>query len=184
LINPIRLRLLHRRHFDNIKVDVCDRVWALLGKAVHYILTMSSDEKTMTEQRFEITVGGRKISMQPDRVEPLTTEECKPYWLGEKHLPFAFKPGVQLWRLKDFKITGTYAVKMALERGKSEWIAQCNMYAYGLTLQGFPIVTADIEALMKDWDWLEANVKKTQGYPPIQLASVPVPLWDPEKTLA
>ena len=38
LISPVRQVMLRHRHGDEITEDASDRVWSLLGQAVHHIL--------------------------------------------------------------------------------------------------------------------------------------------------
>ena len=42
LIRPPRITILSRRYWDEIEEDVSERIWALLGKAVHAILEATS----------------------------------------------------------------------------------------------------------------------------------------------
>lgn len=187
LLKPVRVHQLRRRHDAVLTSDVSDGIWILLGKAVHYVLEQASDPGSITEQRFNVDVDGYKLSVCPDRVEKIPIDQCERWWNPNIQEPrficgrWECPTGMQLYRLKDFKISQVYAYMRMIEAsGKDEWRLQVNGYAWALWQAGFPVVEAGIEILMKDWDWMEANVKKTRDYPPYQVAHVPVELMNPD----
>ena len=165
LNNPVRQQFLIQRHQDEIQEDVVDRIWMLLGSACHYVLEKAAEEGAITERRFCIPILGKQISMKPDRVEVFS------------RLP----NGDIVYILKDFKITSLYACRGQV---KTDWVKQCNGYAYGMRMQGYDVRHASIEALMKDWSYTECHVKKTYGYPKAQVQSLEVPMWDNDKCKA
>lgn len=190
ILNPVRIYQLVKRHFDEITEDVSDGIWKLLGKAVHYVLEQASDAAAITEQRFNVQVGEYSLSVCPDRVEKLSLDRCKKYWNPNITEPvfacgrFEYPVGTQLYALRDFKITQVYARNMLVKEGKGDWRWQINGYAWALRQTGFPIVEASLEILMKDWDWMEANVKRTYGYPPYQVESIPIDLYNDDEVVA
>jgi len=185
ILSPVRIYQLKKRKFDELVEDVSDCIWSLFGSAVHYVLERASGSDAISEQRFNVDVGGFSLSVCPDRVEKIPLEQCRNWWRDIKEPTFEFgnfyyPVGTQLYALRDFKISQVYARNMLLKESKSEWIWQINGYAWALRQIGFPVVTASIEILMKDWDWMEANVKKTHDYPPYQVESIPIQLYNNE----
>lgn len=186
LLMPPRIFQLRRRHDAELVEDVADGIWKLFGTAIHFVLQQASDPGSITEQRFNVKINGFDISMCPDRVEKIPIDECAAWWNNSITEPrficgrWECPTGMQLYRLKDFKISQVYAYQRLVDdNGKDEWRMQVNGYAWGLWKMGFPVVECGIEILMKDWDWIEANVKKTHDYPPYQVAHVPVQMLPP-----
>jgi len=156
LIAPVRVGILRKRHDDEITEDVADRIWMLLGSAVHYVLHQASkDGQAITEERFLIPIKGRDISMQPDRIEAIP---------GTNPPEFI---------LRDFKTTSIWSVLLDT---KKDWIAQLNVYAYGCRKLGVNVTQLVIEALIKDWsygDWM----KDKERYPECQIMAIPIQVW-------
>lgn len=189
-LQPVRIYQLKKRHWDNLVEDVSERIWSLLGDAAHVVLERASTSDAITEQRFNVDVAGFKMSVCPDRVEKLPIEKCRKYWNDSITEPtfacghFEYPTGTQLYALRDFKISQVYARNMLIKGSKGEWRWQVNGYAWALRKTGFPVVEASIEILMKDWDWMEANIKKTYDYPPFQAESIPIDLFNDEEVEA
>jgi CRISPR/Cas system-associated exonuclease Cas4 (RecB family) len=57
LINPPLIWYLKKLHKNEIEEDASERLWALLGTAVHYIIAQAED-KNLTEESLEIEVDG------------------------------------------------------------------------------------------------------------------------------
>lgn len=188
ILSPVRIYQLKKRHWDNLVEDVSERIWSLLGDAGHVILERASTSDAITEQRFNVQLAGYDLSVCPDRVEKLPIDRCRAYWNAElqegyeySNGCFHYPVGTQLYALRDFKISQVYARNMLIKEGKGEWRWQVNGYAWALRQAGFPIVEASIEILMKDWDWMEANIKKTRDYPPYQAESIPIELYNDDE---
>ncbi|MGC9100873.1 MAG: PD-(D/E)XK nuclease family protein [Caldisericum sp.] len=60
LINPPLIWYLKKLHKDEIEEDASERLWALLGTAVHYIIAEGEDQN-LTEERLEIEIDGFRI---------------------------------------------------------------------------------------------------------------------------
>lgn len=54
---PLR-RILLKRHFDDISEDASENLWALLGKAVHYVIEKGSDA---AEEKIEVPCHGATL---------------------------------------------------------------------------------------------------------------------------
>jgi CRISPR/Cas system-associated exonuclease Cas4 (RecB family) len=60
LINPPLIWYLKKLHRDEIEEDASERLWALLGTAVHYIISEGED-RNLTEERLEIEIDGFRV---------------------------------------------------------------------------------------------------------------------------
>jgi CRISPR/Cas system-associated exonuclease Cas4 (RecB family) len=60
LINPPLIWYLKKLHRDEIEEDASERLWALLGTAVHYIISEGED-RNLTEERLELEIDGFRI---------------------------------------------------------------------------------------------------------------------------
>ena len=67
LIDAPQRRGLWARHKDDIEEDVSERIWSLLGQAVHHILERA-ETNALVEQRLFAEVGGTILSGQFDRL--------------------------------------------------------------------------------------------------------------------
>ena len=66
LISPPQITILKQRHDKELEEDVCNMIWALLGKAVHHILEIADNKDAITEERIFLEIAGRKVSGQTD----------------------------------------------------------------------------------------------------------------------
>jgi hypothetical protein len=165
LIAPAQIRILKEKNADAITQDAIDRIWSMIGSAVHYILENAvidmkakgewDDATHIAEQRFYAEIGGKKLSAQID--------------LKEHN------------NLIDFKVTSVWSVKDAIYgKGKFEWDAQLNiqrwlMYKNGIT----DINNLYIMAICRDWN--HGGSLRDKDYPP-RGAMIEIPVWSYEKT--
>ena len=120
---------LTERHWAELTEDVVDRLWALQGSAFHHVLETGSGEDR-AEERMSFYIDGEKITGGFDAV-------VKDDWLA------------------DFKYTSVWS---AIYKDRlQEWIAQVNMYVYGLEANGTHITRATVEAFFRDWSQTEAD---------------------------
>ena len=68
LINPPRIRALEQRHADELEEDVSDRLWSLLGQAVHVVLERAGADNVLQEERLGTQVNGWTLTGQFDRL--------------------------------------------------------------------------------------------------------------------
>ena len=68
LIGPPIIRLLRQRHEDEVEEDAADRIWSLLGTAVHGVLERAASsedgniefiEKRLFIERLGVKIGGQ-----------------------------------------------------------------------------------------------------------------------------
>jgi len=153
LITPPRKVELQRLHDDEIIEDVADRIWILVGKAVHSILEAAGSDDLKEERLFMDALGWR-ISGAFDNLALI-------------------QAGADLWKISDYKVTSAWSVVFA--DGKTDWEAQINCYAHLLRLHSFPVSELEIVAICRDWRKTEAL--KNPDYPQSQVAVIPIRLW-------
>jgi len=127
LIDAPQRRVLGMRHAGEISVDVSERIWALLGQAVHNILERAGTD-TLVEQRLFAEVCGWQLSGQFDRLH-----------LGDK-------------TLSDYKVTSTYKAE-----GDEQWTRQLNILRWLAHQNGIVVDTLEIVAIFRDWRQSEAK---------------------------
>ena len=153
LIDAPQIDVLSRKHRDQITVDVSERVWSLLGQAVHTILERAGlrQEGMVAEERLFATVNGWSVSGQFDSMD------------------------LMRGALSDYKVTTTYK-----STGSDKWTQQLNVLRWLAHQSGHVINTLEIVAIFRDWRKVE--VDRRQGYPKAPIQVIPVPLWTLEET--
>ena len=122
LVNSPLIRELRIKHWDEIEEDVSDRLWALLGTSVHYILEKGAPEDAFGEEELTAHIGGITI-------------------IGKSDL--YHNKGIEDW-----KVTSVYSFLLGM---KTEWEAQQNLYRWLWKENGFPVETLKINAILRDW---------------------------------
>lgn len=155
LIDSPRIRMLSEAHKEEITTDLSDQLWALLGTAVHHILSTGVDETDgeTAEERLYAEIAGWTLSGAID----LQEEE-----------------GVVV--LSDYKVTSVGALK----RPKPEWEAQLNTYDW-LLRQTKQIKAKHLRVVAILRDWKAHELKFKAGYPPIPLQVIEIPVWSRAK---
>ena len=118
LLNPPLIRQLTKEHYEEIEEDVSDRIWSLLGSAVHQILEKSVDG--LVEHRMYKEVDGIKLSGQADYIEDDIIYDYKvtSAWSGLKGIK---REWVQQLNLLSYLYGNTKALKIvAIYRDWSE----------------------------------------------------------------
>ena len=166
LIAPAQIRRLKGKHEGDIEEDAINRIWSMIGSAVHYILENAvihmketgewDDEHYIAEKRYYAEVGGKRVSAQID--------------LKEHN------------RLIDFKVTSAWTVKDAYTKGKDEWDAQLNIQRYLMWRNGIEDINElFIMAITRDWNY--SNALRDRDYPD-RGCMIEIPVWSYEKTEA
>lgn len=153
LLLPPRIRILRRRHWEEIEEDVADRLWALYGQIVHGMLERSDDWDAFHEERLYVDISGWKLTGQTDLFKRKSTGE---------HI------------LRDYKFTSVFTA----DKDKPEWTSQVNIYAWMWRKHGFQVDRAQIVLLFRDWRKREFERSQGNYPPPVKL--VDVPLWTDE----
>lgn len=149
MISPPRLRWLLIRHYEELEEDATDRIWTLLGSAVHAILERAEDKHSddLQEVRLEAETNGWVWSGQAD------------IWQA----PDA---------LMDYKVTGAWATMVD---SKPEWEAQLNLLAFLYRHAGFPVTKLNIVAIIRDWT--KFKMMQSDDYPRRPATMIDIPLW-------
>lgn len=156
IIDAPRIDVLRKYNAKYIEVDAADRLWALLGTAMHAVLESSGDEEYLPEERLFATVEGWVISGGIDL----------------QHLRPGPPPTIGLY---DYKVTSVWSVLST----KPAWVNQLNCYAWLIReAKGWVVEDLTIVAILRDWQRREAEHRR--DYPQAPIQQVPVPLWSPE----
>jgi len=152
LINPPLIYFLKCKHWKEIEEDISDKLWALLGTSVHYILEKGSPEDSLSEQKIEYAfkVDGEIFNL-----------------VG--HADLYYNNGIE-----DYKVTSVWSFMYG---DKKEWEQQLNCYAFLYRCCGFEIEHLTINAILRDWQ--KSKVK--DGYPEIPFIQKQIPLWSPQE---
>jgi len=145
LILPPRILQLRRRHQDEIMVDASERIWLLLGNAVHYILAKGKVINSLPEEKLEVKFDGIKVRGRPDLLHGDT--------------------------ILDYKITSVWNAIYSPE-GKDEYIQQLNLYRYLYHLYGFPVNKLQICMILRDWQ--KSKVEGDYPEIPIKMIDIPL----------
>ena len=151
LIDAPQIRVLGGKHKDQISVDVSERVWALLGQAVHTILERAGlrQEGMVVEERLYAEVNGWKVSGQVDTLHL------------ESH------------KLSDYKVTTVFK-----QHGSDSWTRQLNVLRWLAHQNGYEIKQLEVIGIFRDWRKTEAQ--RNPDYPQAAIQTIPVPLWSLE----
>ena len=156
LIAPPQVRALSQRHWDEITEDVSDRIWAVMGTAVHQVMQHAAHDNTLSEERLVVEIDGWQLSGIPDLYED-----------------------VNGGTLSDWKNVSVWTIVHEGD-GKPEWEQQVNCYRWLLERHGFPVVHAQIIAFLRDW--IIRKAVQEPDYPKEQERVIPVKLWSMEET--
>jgi hypothetical protein len=101
LIGPPRLVTLAERHKDELEEDVSERIWSLLGQAVHVVLERAGKGE-ITEKRLFAEVGGWKLSGAIDLIDGGTifdhkVTSCWSYIYRSRMDDWAAQGNVNMW---------------------------------------------------------------------------------------
>lgn len=144
LIDAPQRRVLWRAHAASIDEDVSDRIWALLGQAVHHILERA-ETGAEVETRLFAQVDGWVLSGQFDRLQ-----------LSHN-------------LLQDYKVTTTYK-----QRGSDSWTQQLNILRWLAHANGYEVDRLEIVGIFRDWRKTEVSRKADYPPAPVGIIEVPV----------
>ena len=161
LINAPKQKELRIKHWNKIEEDVSERLWALLGNAVHYILEKGAPTDGFGEERLKAKIAGVTISGQSD----------------------LFHDGI----VEDYKTTSVNSYTFGT---KPEWIAQLNIYRWLWYKAGFKVKALKIHCILRDWikskamlgDTTFKDGQRVPNYPPIPFVTIDIPMWTIEET--
>ena len=154
LIDAPQIRLLTREHWAEIEEDASERIWALLGQAVHTILERA-ETQALTEERLFAEIEGWSISGQFDRLAYFPTRGL----------------------LQDYKVTSAWSV---LDGPRPEWARQLNALRYLATKHGYPVSRLQVVAILRDWS--RGKALSGGNYPQAHVVTLEVPVWPMHQT--
>lgn len=155
IMSPPKIKRLREQYNDQIKQDVSDMLWNLLGSALHVVMERGvTDGWTMEERLYKemdgVTVSGA-IDIQQETPDGVV--------------------------IIDYKFTSAWAVMQE----KEEWQQQLNVYKWLVeTVKRKKVVGLKICALVRDFNRHETK----EGYPKASIEMVDIPMWDSVTTEA
>lgn len=156
IINPTRIVVLTRRFWDELEEDAVDRIYTVLGSAVHNILEKANNEneqRFLTETRlYHTTKNGCQLSGQCD----LYDKKYK--------------------SLQDWKLTSVYTWIYRNRKGgrKDDWTKQLNMYRFLMEKNGYPVDELQINLIFRDHQ--KSSAKYDRNYPS-EVETVDIPIY-------
>jgi len=138
---------LTKRHDKKIKVDASERLWALFGTAIHYVLDKGEDRNVLKEERLEVMIAGKKVTGMADHFDGKI--------------------------ISDWKFTSAWSV--IYESSYPDYERQLNCYAFMYGLAGFEVEKIQACLLLKDWS--KRKAEEDPNYPRCQMKVVPLKLW-------
>ena len=128
LIDSPRIRILRAEHDAEMTEDASDKVWSVLGTAVHNMFEDAVSEKEhISEERLFIEQDGWEISGAIDLQETESDGSVT---------------------VSDYKCTSVWSVMY----GKAEWANQLNAYAWLVRhVKKVPVSSCQIVAVLRDW---------------------------------
>ena len=149
LIDAPQIRQLTGKHRHEIQVDVSERMWTLLGQAMHTILERAGAKAdgVIVERRLFAEISGWQVSGQFDAL----------------HL--------ESGTLSDYKVCTTFK-----KDGSDSWTRQLNVLRWLAHQNGYTIQRLEVIALFRDWRKGEAL--KSPDYPQAPMKRIDIPLWD------
>lgn len=155
IMAPPKIKRLREQYKDQIKQDVADMLWNLLGSALHVVMERGvTDGWTMEERLYKemdgVTVSGA-IDLQQETPDGVI--------------------------IIDYKFTSAWAVMQE----KEEWQQQLNVYKWLVeTVKRKKVIGLKICALVRDFNRHETK----EGYPKASIEMVDIPMWDSVTTEA
>lgn len=167
LLSPAYQKTLQKKHSDEIFEDVADRLWAMYGSAVHYIIELGAKDGDIIERRFY----GEFTGWMPSESD-FTSVITAPYGLKTISAQIDhYRDGV----ITDWKLTSAYKVKKALQEPDEDWTAQLNVQKVLMEMAGHEVKELRIGAMVRDWT--KAKYMSEEGYPD-QIEYIEIPIWD------
>jgi hypothetical protein len=156
LSEPPQITQLTLRHDDEITADVVDRIWLLMGSAIHGYLQYHAGANEIAEKRLFAELDGHRISGQQDLLVD----------------------GI----IHDWKTSSAWSAVFNPE-GKIEWETQLNMYRWLAQKNGYEIKGLQVNSILRDWVVRKGN-EQDSNYPKIPVQIYKIEMWPLEKTEA
>jgi len=144
LIDSPQKRVLAKQYREVVVEDVSERIWSLMGQAVHTVLERANTV-AIVEERLFAEIGGWTLSGQFDRV----------------HL----EHGV----LQDWKVCSTYKAD-----GDDSWTRQLNVLKWLAFANGIEVKSLQVVAIFRDWKKSESMRKEGYPQQAVKVIDIPV----------
>ncbi|MDP8268879.1 MAG: hypothetical protein P9L97_09145 [Candidatus Tenebribacter davisii] len=131
LLKPPKMFVLEKRYAKNLREEASNRIWSLLGSAMHKVLEQSETKNSLNEERLSCEINGKIISGGID----------------------LYEDGV----ISDFKFTSVWNFVFSKRK---EWEEQLNLYSYLYQKAGFEVDKLQIIAIFRDWSASKAKFEK------------------------
>lgn len=145
LIDSPQIRVLNKKYGSAIVEDVTDRIWSLMGQAIHYVLERSAEVGTEVEERYYMDVGGWQVSGQLDRM--------------------VVSHGV----IQDWKFVSTFKAE-----GDESWTKQLNVLRQLVKANGIQVERLEVIAIFRDWQRAVAKRDPDYPQKPVKIIPVEV----------
>jgi len=177
LIDAQLPKILTKRHFDEIEVDVSDSVWKLFGSSIHHVLNMSNQDKSeqLSEERWFLDVQSLDVYTLNIGEKVIETKwyDSEKWYVSGKFDNYINES------IEDYKVTSVWSYIYS-PKGKPEHHNQININALALKLLGFPVDSGRIIMILRDF----MNSKAGQdNYPQIPIQTINIPLVENEKII-
>ena len=144
LIDAPKRRTLYKKYREFVVEDVSERIWSLMGQAVHTVLERAGTN-ALVEERLYAEVNGWKVSGQFDR------------------LPLADAT------LQDWKVCSVYKAG-----GDIGWERQLNCLRWLAHKNGMVVNRLQVVAIFRDWKKSEAVRNSAYPGQNVQVVDVPI----------
>jgi hypothetical protein len=154
LIAPPQIRVLTRKHRDELTEDIATRLRRFTDSLLHHVLEQLGDR------------GGRKV------------ERLLSYATDDGVVAGRFDVLLVGTELVKYRSASTWRVSKGVPQ---DWIERLNLYAEILRRRGHTITAITVVALLKDW---MASRSREEGYPRAEVQTFDIPLWEPDQAAA
>lgn len=178
LIDAPKVKVLMKRHWNDLEVDASDSIWKLFGSSIHHVLEMSNKNKhdSLSEERWFLDVSDLEIYTLKPGEKPENScwyESDKMYVSGK--LDNYIEPHIE-----DYKVTSVWSYIFE-PNGKPEHHWQINIHALALKLLGFPVNSGRIIMILRDF---QNSKTGTDYYPDIPIQTIDIPIKNTEEIIA
>lgn len=155
LTGSAKVRWFELTHWDELESDASERLWSVMGSALHHVLHQHCGSNEIAEERLTYM---HKIDDQDVAIS------------GQADLLTQIGP--DSYRITDWK----FCKIAALSYDKTSWLMQLRCYAWLYSLMGFPVKEAELVLILRNREAFKAIY--TPDYPQSDIVRYPVDLWD------
>jgi len=157
LLSPPQQRKILANHYEFMTEDISDRIWALMGKAIHQILE-NANNTGIAEKRLEAPLGEFYLSGAFDRMALIERADS--------------------WVLQDYKMASVWEYVLGARPEREQ---QLNLLRWLAEQNGYKVDRIENVFIYRDWSLTKA--KRDKEYPQRQVHILPQNIWDDEETM-